>query len=114
MKTKRTSQANPTLEGKILRFFRKSKSISMRQAGSLIGLSDTFINHIEHGRLDLTECRISKIIEAYGFTLEEFQQYREGKPIPVVDLKEECRSLLEKIDETKLRAVHGVLTSFVR
>ena len=114
MKTKRTSHSNPTLEGKILRFMRKSKSISMRQAGSLIGLSDTFINHIEHGRLDLTESRINKVIAAYGYSISEFDEYRNGKPIPTICIKEECRGLLEQIDETKLRAVHAVLTSFVR
>ena len=84
----------------------------MRKAGSLLNLSGASINHYEHGRMDIPEGAIPKLVKAYGYTMEEYQEYLDGKPIPVLDMKVECISLLARIDASKLRAVHAVLTSF--
>ena len=97
---------------KILRFMRNSRKISMRKAGALLQLSGASINHYEHGRMDIPEGTIPKLVMGYGYTMDEYSEYLAGKPIPVLDMKEECISLLSRIDASKLRAVHAVLTSF--
>ena len=49
---KRTSIRNTTEEGLALKELRLSKGLSMRQLGELIGKSDSYVSHIENGRLN--------------------------------------------------------------
>ncbi len=85
----------------------------MRKAGGLIGCSYSAINHYEQGRMDLQLDRVCLLVACYGYTMPEFEEYVRGKPLPVLSLKDECISLLDRIDEAKLRAVHAVLVGFV-
>ena len=63
--------------------------------------------------MDISEERTEEFLKAYGYTREEFAEYLAGKSIPVTSVKDECVGLLDRIDETKLRAVHAVLVGFV-
>ncbi len=112
-KYKRSQIRRGSPESKIIRYMRMSRGIPMRAAGRLIGASDSLISHLETGRLDLSPARITQLVEAYGYTMEEFEEYQAGKPIPVLSIKDECIGLLDRLDDTKLRAVHAVLVSFV-
>ena len=103
-----------TVEGKTLRYMRMTRGLSQRTVAKNCNLSSASIGHFEHGRVDLTESRIAEFLNLYGYTQEEFEEYKRGKPIPTLDLKYECLLLLEKIDEAKLRTVHAVLMGFVR
>jgi transcriptional regulator with XRE-family HTH domain len=87
--------------------------VSQEKAAKALQLSKASIGHFEHGRVDLTSDRIKTFLALYDDSEAEFQEFIEGKPIPVLDLKYECLMLLEKIDETKLRTVHAVLLGFV-
>ena len=109
----RTAKKKYSTEAKILRYMRMSVGMTQRKAAQLCGLCHALINHYEQGRLDIPDSRIEQLVGIYGRTIEEFNAYRGGKPIPVLNLKDECIGLLDRIDETKLRAVHAVLESFV-
>jgi transcriptional regulator with XRE-family HTH domain len=85
----------------------------MRQAGRINGISVSAINHYEHGRMDISATRIAQLVESYGYTMQDFSEYLAGKPLPMLSIKAECVGLLDRIDDTKLKAVHAVLTSFV-
>ena len=102
-----------TVEAKIISFMRVSRGISQSEAAGMCRVSTAAIGHFEHGRMDITTARLEQFLAAYGYTPGEFEEDRAGKPIPVVSVKDECIGLLDRIDETKLRAVHAVLTSFV-
>ncbi len=110
---KRSEQKRITREAKIIRYMRISKGMTHGQAGLHCNCSEAAIGHYENGRMDISPSRLSQLLKAYGYTREEFDEYRAGKPIPVIDMKAECTLLLGRIDETKLKAVHAVLTSFV-
>lgn len=110
---KRSQQRRITRTSKILRFMRVSKRISMREAGRRCNLSDSAINHYEHGRMDVPEQRLRHLVEAYGYSMDDFRAFSEGKEIPVLSIKDECVGLLELIDEAKLKTVHAVLTGFL-
>lgn len=93
---------------------RVSKKISQPDAARAAGCSPQAIGHYENGRMDIPEVRLRRLLVLYGFTNEEFLEYLNGKPIPLISVKDECLQLLDQIrNEDKLRAVHTVLKSFV-
>lgn len=49
---------------------------------------------------------------AAGFTCI-LTKYLGGKPLPVLSLKDECYSLIDRLDDAKLHAVHALLKSFI-
>jgi hypothetical protein len=86
----------------------------MRAAGKLCSLSDSAINHYEHGRMDLDPKRIEQLLVAYGYTRADFEEYLRGRDIPLESARVECISLINLISEEKLRAVQIVLSGFVQ
>ena len=113
-KPKRSQQKIITPTSKILRFMRMSRRISMRAAGARNGISDSSIAHYETGRMDISKARIRQLVECYGYTMQDFDEYTAGKPLPVLSIKDECFCLIDRLDETKLRAVHALLSGFVQ
>lgn len=77
-KNRRSDHKIITKEGKVLKYLRESRKLSMRRAGLLIGTSDAFINHSENGRLDLTPTNIMKLLNAYGYQWDYFQKLVKG------------------------------------
>lgn len=64
---KRCSRIVMTTEAKVLRDLRIQSGLTMRQAGALLGLSDTYISHIETGRMDPpTDEKLENILAIYG------------------------------------------------
>ncbi|OFZ79445.1 MAG: hypothetical protein A2583_03095 [Bdellovibrionales bacterium RIFOXYD1_FULL_53_11] len=113
MKFKRSNHKRITKTARVLRFMRMSKGISMRAAGRLMGLSDSWISHIEQGRMDLDERKISRLIAAYGFTRQEYETLLAGGEVPYTSLMDECIALIDRIEEDKLKTVLAVLRGFV-
>lgn len=64
---KRTSKRSTTKEGIALKELRLSYGFSMRQLGALIGKSDSYISHLENGRLDFPQGQsLELILAAFG------------------------------------------------
>jgi transcriptional regulator with XRE-family HTH domain len=102
-----------TIEGKILRYMRLSRDLSMRRAGRLFNLSDSTVCHYEHGRLDLSPRTVERFVLAYGYTMNQFEGFRSGAEAVPENLRDECITLLNRIqDPIKLRAIHTVLQGF--
>ena len=112
MKTKRSQERRITVQSKVVRFMRVSRGISQREAARKSDISEPAIGHYENGRMDISPARLEQFLCVYGFTRGEYEEYMNGKPIPVMSVRDDCIGLLGRIDETKLRAVHAVLTSF--
>ena len=111
MEKRRRSQLKKySLQAKIIRHMRLSKGLSMREAGAILGCSDSTICHYEHGRMDLAPKRIAQIVQAYGFAPEDFEAFMNGRTIPT-PFRDECIAMVEALEETKLQAVHAVLKS---
>ncbi len=110
---KRSQQKIITEKSKILRFMRISKKISQEAAAKAAGCSDAAIGHYENGRMDIPDIRLRLLIEAYGYSYDELMEYLNGKPIPIVDVRDDCLRLLSQIiNEDKLRAIHVILKNF--
>ena len=98
----RCQQIKMTNEARVLHKMRLEQGLSMRQAGSLITLSDSYISHIETGRIDVPSGRrLQQLLNVYGITREEFegkvQSYKEA-----ITPKEE---LLEIVNRLEVRLV---------
>lgn len=109
----RTAQKKITQTSKILRYMRMSKGMTQRKAAAECNLCHALINHYEQGRLDIPKHRLEQLVRLYGSSLDEFNAYLDGKPIPILNLKDECVGLLDRLNESKLRTVHAVLKGFL-
>jgi transcriptional regulator with XRE-family HTH domain len=112
MKPKRSNQKKITKEALVLRHMRISKKISLNQAGRLVGISGSAITHMEQGRMDLSRLRIQTLVQAYGYTLDDYLELLERKELPL-NRRDECLSIIRQLDETKLLAVHAVLMTML-
>lgn len=84
----------------------------MRRAAVLVGVSDTFINHMENGRLNLNPEIIHKVILAYGYSYEEFMKYQDPNSELPEALRYECLEIIKRLSLDKLRTVKAILQSF--
>lgn len=101
-----------TKEARILKFLRESRGLSMRRAGHILGTSDAFVSHSEHGRIDLTTNIILKFLNAYGYEHDYFKKLVEGKIEVPENHLEDCLSLLKRMSPDKLKTVKTILQSF--
>ena len=113
MKKKRSQIVRMTNEARVLKQLRLSIGISMREAGFQIGKSDTYISHLENGRMDITHgedflalLSIYKI-ELKGFN-ERVRKYKDKTP--KLDI---LSSLLNKLDESNINVLIGLTEEFL-
>ena len=67
MEKKRSARVIMTNEARALKELRLSYGYSMRKAGELLGLSDSYIAHLETGRLDVPKgLKLERILAIYG------------------------------------------------
>ena len=111
-KNRRSDIKVMTKEAKVLKFLRESRRLSMRKAGAILGTSEAFINHSEHGRIDLTPTIILRFLNAYGFEYGYFKDLVEGKIELPENQLEDCISLLKRMAPEKLKTVKAILQSF--
>lgn len=111
-KKRRSDTKVVTKEGRLLKFLRESRSLSMRNAGRLIGKSDAIINHAENGRLDLTSNLILQLLEVYGYSYEQFEKMLNSEfSVPQHTLSE-CIEILKRLEPSKLKTIKNILESF--
>ena len=104
----RSEQKRITVEAKTLRHMRHSRGMSLNEAGRECGISGSAIAHIEQGRMDVSSKRIETMVAAYGFTMDQFYEYIEGKTVPI-NFRDESIALLRELDEARLPMVHALL-----
>ena len=110
---KRSNEKKITIHSRVIRYMRLVKRISQPVAAQAAGCSAAAIGHYENGRMDIPENRARKLVACYGFEWDDFEAYVGGQPLPMLNLKDECYGLLDRIQsEEKLRAVHTILASF--
>ena len=113
LKYRRSYVKRITREAVVLRWMRRSRRVSMRGAGVLIGVTGSAISHYEQGRMDLPKARIPELIAGYGYTPAEFEEFVMGKTLPVLNIRDECEQIIARVDGAKLKTLHAVLLSFL-
>jgi transcriptional regulator with XRE-family HTH domain len=112
-KLKRSCIKRITRETVVLRWMRKSRQISMKRAGEEIGITSSTVSHIEQGRMALPKDRVPQLLALYGYAPAEYEEYVMGKPLPVLNVRDECEQIIARIESQKLKALHAVLLSFL-
>jgi transcriptional regulator with XRE-family HTH domain len=107
---KRFRHRRITRECKVLKELRLRINLDQTKASLKCGFGKNNIGFIENGRITLTEDKIRHIVESYGFTMELYYQLLKVTPLPH-ELREDCQSLINKLDENKLRIIMPMLQS---
>ena len=103
--SKRSQLVKMTNEARVLKRLRLEKGISMAEAGFLIGRSDSYISHLENGRMELpNEETLTKILKIYGVTLYDFKQ-RSIAFKSTASKKDVLVELLNKLEESNIEVL---------
>ena len=79
IKYRRTSEVRLTNEARLLTQLREEKKLSIRAVASIIGKSESYLRHIEKGRLDIpSEKQLREILETYEVSLRQFKTRLKG------------------------------------
>lgn len=100
-----------TKEVRVLKILRQMKNLTQDQASSICGYSRPSIGHIENGRIELDNDRISHIIKSYGFEKGEFQRLMDEE-ILRDEVLHTCFNKMLALSEEKLKLVSSLLQSF--
>lgn len=99
-----------TRDCKVLKELRLQKNLDQYSASRLCGLGINTIGFIENGRIHLTDRKIRKIVESYGFTMEFYQQLLK-LPLLRHEMIEQCQQIIAEMDANKLRIIMPMLQS---
>jgi transcriptional regulator with XRE-family HTH domain len=109
-KDRRFCHRRVTRECKTLKELRLMKNIDQYRASKLCGYGRNTIGFIENGRVTLTDKKIRHIVETYGYTMELFNQLLKVSPLRH-EMIEQCHSILNDLDDNKLRIIMPMLQS---
>ena len=111
--TKRSQQKRISLPARTLRYMRQTKGMSLKEAGALCGISGSAIAHMEQGRMDIPTDRVPLFVSAYGFTMESFQEFLDGRELPF-NYYDECFSLLPFLGDDQVKALYRLLVDLAK
>jgi transcriptional regulator with XRE-family HTH domain len=101
-----------TSEARVLRQMRIDRGLSMRKAGELIGLSDSYIAHIETGRLDPPQGeRLDRVLSAYGGIKQKSFYDKVRQFSETLTPRDELLERIERMSEEKVKLVLGIVKS---
>ncbi|MFG1486098.1 helix-turn-helix domain-containing protein [Halobacteriovorax sp. RZ-2] len=112
-KNRRCDLKVETREGKLLKYLRESRNLSVRAVGRIMGISESTVSHSENGRRDLTKPIIASYLDVYGYSYEEFEKMLHGDIILPENMRGECIEIIKRLEPSKLRAVKAFLNTFI-
>ncbi len=90
---------------------RKIKEYSQYELTEKCGWHRTTINHIEQGRIELTEDKLKHILKILGFTLKKFKQYLDTS-FDRKSVEHKCIKKILELDTEKLKSINAILENF--
>jgi transcriptional regulator with XRE-family HTH domain len=112
-KSRRCDLKIESKEGKLLKYLRESRNLSVRAAGRIMGTSDSTVSHTEHGRRDLDKETLQMFLDAYGYSHQEFERMLRGDIVLPENMRGECIEIIKRLDSSKLKAVKAFLNTFL-
>lgn len=113
--SKRTARVVLHVEGKVLRYLRKRHNLSMRKAGELVGVSDSYISQIENGRENPpNKKRLKSFLAVYGdigakYFYELCREWEDRQSDGEI-----VRDLLPKLNEVQIKTVRTLIEQFLK
>lgn len=111
-KYRRSDDKIITKESGVLKYLRESRKLSLSKVGRIINKSDTWVSHIEHGRIDIGPKKVLILLNVYGYSYDYFLQLVEGNREMPSNHFAECMEILKRMDKEKLKTVKAILESF--
>lgn len=112
IKYRRTSEIKISNEARLLRKIRLDRKISIREASRRLGKSESYLRHVENGRLDVPKKdELKKILVIYQVSLRQFnlRNKSEVEIDPYIELKQ----LIQEIPVDKVPIVLSVVRSLI-
>jgi transcriptional regulator with XRE-family HTH domain len=108
-KNRRTSERRETNETKLLRELRIKCDFSIREVARRIEKSETYLRHIENGRLNFpSDYNLKLILEEYGVTYRQYKQ-KLLKYTDSIDYKAEILNQLESLSRDRLEVIYNFI-----
>ena len=104
---RRSAKIILTNEGRVLRQLRLEHGLSMKRAAALIGISDSSVAHVEHGRLNAPKGpRLERFLRVYGdIKVKSFyERVRTFENHPLTP-KQELAEILERANDQQTRVI---------
>lgn len=109
---KRSSRIVMTNEARVLHELRLHHGLSMRRAGELIGLSDSYIAHVETGRIDPPRgLKLERLLAIYGGIKQKTFYERVRNYSERITPKHELKELVERMSDSKIEILLGIAKS---
>ena len=112
IKYRRTSEIKISNEARLLRKIRLDRGISIREASRRLGKSESYLRHVENGRLDVPKKdELKKILSVYQVSFRQFnlRNKSEVELDPYIELKQ----LIQEIPVDKVPIVLSVVRSLI-
>lgn len=111
---KRSDRIVMTPAARLLKQLRHERGLSMIKAAEVIGVSDSYIAHVETGRMDVPKGeKLNRLLHAYSVRqtayFERLRTFVE-KPDPRIELGELVKRMRDKEVETVLAVARGLLS----
>jgi HTH-type transcriptional regulator, competence development regulator len=102
-------------EARVLRHLRTKQDLSMRQAGELIGFSDSYISHIENGRENPPRGeKLLRFLKVYGdISIRYFEDLCRNQKNTVTDL-DHLQEVLPKLKQDQLRLIRTMVDEMLK
>ncbi len=114
MEDKRSSRIIMTNEARVLKDLRLETRLSMPRAGALIDKSDSYIAHLETGRMEVpTGERLEILLGIYGGMKSKSFYERVRKYKLSTTPKDEILELLQRGSEDQLRTLLAVVKGII-
>lgn len=111
---KRSDRILMTPAARLLKLLRNESGLSMIKAAAIIGVSDSYIAHVETGRMDVPRGeKLKRLIHAYGVRSTTYfgrLSHFVEKPNPRTALSELVSRMRDKEVETVLAVARGLLS----
>ena len=103
-----------TNEARALRDLRLEHRYSMRKAGELLGVSDSYIAHLETGRMDVPEGeRLERILGIYGGIKAKSFYERVRNYEALVTPRDELLELVRRSNDSQVQTLLTIAKSLV-
>jgi transcriptional regulator with XRE-family HTH domain len=109
---KRSSRIIMTNEARALKELRLYHGYSMKKAGELMGLSDSYIAHLETGRMDIPKGdKLDRILAVYGGIKAKSFYERARNYQDKITPRDELLEVIERLPDDKVPIVLNVAKS---
>jgi DNA-binding XRE family transcriptional regulator len=96
---------------RVLKVLRTMRGWNQPIAASKCGWSRSCIDHLENGRVEITDHKIAHVLKAYDFKRHVFDELLEA-PMLRDEVVRDSLNILTQLDNDKLKAVKALLDSF--